>query len=116
MRLTGPNGIAVSHRQRLKILSFLLCLPMSTVRAAELTVSAAASLGEAFTEIAGALRGRPPRTRDPPESRGIRRLVAADQGRSPVDVFAAADSETMDRAAADGLIDARQRHDIAGNA
>ena len=59
MRLTGPNGIAVSHRQRLKILSFLLCLPISTVCAAELTISAAASLGEAFTEIAERLCTRP---------------------------------------------------------
>lgn len=33
-----------------------------------------------------------------------------------MDVFAAADGETMDRAAADGLVDARHRHDIARNA
>ena len=116
LRLTGPNGIAVSHRQRLKILSFLLCLPISTVCAAELTISAAASLGEAFTEIAERFEAAHPGHEIRLNIGGSGALLQQIRAGAPVDVFAAADSETMDRAAADGLVDARQRHDIAGNA
>jgi molybdate transport system substrate-binding protein len=71
----------------------------------ELTVAAAASLTEAFTEIGDDFERRHPGT-DITFSFAASSTLAAqiDEG-APADVFAAADEVTMDSLAADGLID-----------
>lgn len=104
-------------RRLVPALLFCLLAPIaSIVHATELTVSAAASLQNVFREIAAAWEK---------QHRGDRVLlnVAAsgtllqqiDKG-APVDVFASADQETMDRAQAKHLVDAAARRVFAGNA
>lgn len=83
--------------------------------AAELTVSAAASLTNAFKEIA-------PRFEAAHPGDTVRLNFAAsgtllqqiDQG-APVDVFASADQQTMDRGAQKQLIDPASRRDFVSN-
>lgn len=103
---------------------FFLCLVFAgivcglaakTACADDLTVSAAASLSNAFGEIAKAFEAR--HTSD----KVVLNFAASDvllkqieQG-APADVFASADEVTMDRAAAGNLIDAASRRDFAGN-
>ena len=82
---------------------------------AELTVSAASSLGPAFTAIARAYEARRPGT-------AVRLNVGASDALlqqiargAPVDVYASADADAMDRAAAQGLVAAETRRDFAAN-
>jgi molybdate transport system substrate-binding protein len=105
----------VPPRRRPRIPVLLLGLFTATVSAAELTVSAAASLGDAFTEIAEHFEAAHPEHEVRLNLGGSGALLQQIRAGAPVDVFAAADGETMDRAAAEGLIEARQRHDIARN-
>jgi len=86
-----------------------------TAQSAELTVSAAASLQNAFREIAVAWE------REHPGDRVLLNFAASGtllqqivQG-APVDVFASADEETMDRATDKGQVDEATRRDFAGN-
>ncbi len=83
--------------------------------AADLTVSAAASLRDAFKAVAAAYEPAHPGTHI------VLNLAASDillnqieQG-APADVFASADEATMDKAAAAGAIDTATRRDFAGN-
>ncbi|MBU4609805.1 molybdate ABC transporter substrate-binding protein [Achromobacter sp. GG226] len=95
-------------------LAILAALPL-TATAAELTVSAAASLTNAFKEIA-------PRFEAAHPGDTVRLNFAAsgtllqqiDQG-APADVFASADQPTMDRAAQQTLIDPASRRDFVSN-
>ena len=83
--------------------------------AGELTVSAAASLTDAFREIGGAFHAAHPETQvrfNFGASGGLLQQVAAG---APVDVLATADQETMDRAAARGLLRPGTRADFASN-
>ncbi len=92
----------------------LLALPLAAA-AQKLTVSAAASLTDAFKEIGARFEAAH-------AGASLRFNFAASgvliqqigQG-APVDVFASADPETMDRGAALGLLDARTRRDFAAN-
>lgn len=85
-------------------------------RAADLTVSAAASLGDALRALAPRFEALHPGTR-------VRLNVAASgallqqiaQG-APVDVFASADEATMDQAQARGLLRAEHRRNFVSNA
>ncbi|MES2129926.1 MAG: molybdate ABC transporter substrate-binding protein [Pseudomonadota bacterium] len=97
-------------RPALLALALLCALP---ARAGDITVSAAASLTEAFREIGRSYEG---------SHRGVH--LAFNFGASgalmqqivkgaPVDVFAAADQESMDGAARQGLV--RTRANFAGN-
>lgn len=95
-----------------------LALPMALpigAQAQQITVSAAASLTDAFKELGAKFEaGKPGIT--------VRLNFAASgvllqqiaQG-APVDVFASADPETLDRAATQNLIDAATRRDFATN-
>jgi molybdate transport system substrate-binding protein len=85
------------------------------VYSAELTVSAAASLGGAFNEISDRFEATHPEHTVRLNLGGSGALLQQIRAGAPVDVFAAADAETMDRAAKDGVIDVRSRHDIARN-
>jgi molybdate transport system substrate-binding protein len=82
---------------------------------AELTVSAAASLANAFREIATAFEQLGPGRRVLTNFAGSGALLQQIAHGAPVDVFAPADQETMDRAQVQGLIDAGLRHDFAAN-
>jgi molybdate transport system substrate-binding protein len=92
----------------------LLVLPFASA-AQQLTVSAAASLTDAFKEIGTQFEAAHP-------GAGLRFNFAASgvliqqisQG-APVDVFASADPETMNRGVEQKLLDAQTRRDFAAN-
>jgi molybdate transport system substrate-binding protein len=95
----------------------LLCgiCATATCSADDLTVSAAASLSNAFGEIGKAFEAKHS------GDKVILNFAASDvllkqieQG-APADVFASADEATMDRAAQSTLIDEASRRDFAGN-
>lgn len=83
--------------------------------AADVTVSAASSLTNAFQEIARLFE------RDHPGTRVLLNFGASGQlaqqiiRGAPVDVFAAADEESMDRVAREGALDRASRRDFARN-
>ena len=83
--------------------------------AADLTVSAAASLSNAFKEIGLAFEARHPGTRVLLNVGSSDTLLAQISKGAPVDVFASADQETMDRAEAQKAVLAGTRHDFAAN-
>lgn len=80
-----------------------------------LTVSAAASLTEAFTELAKHYEAKHPGSRVHLNFGASGSLVQQIIRGAPVDVFASADQETMDRAEREGLVLADTRHDFAVN-
>lgn len=81
----------------------------------ELIISAAASLTNAFSEVGKAFEKRHPRTKVTFNFAASGALLQQiDQG-APVDVFASADQETMDQAAAKKLILPGTRKDFAAN-
>lgn len=83
--------------------------------AADLTVSAAASLTNAFRELAPMYEAKHPDTKVQLNFAGSGALLQQIAKGAPVDVFASADQVTMDRAQEQGLIDANQRHDFVSN-
>lgn len=102
--------------RRLARLPLLACLAMLPAWAAaqQLTVSAAASLTEAFKEIGArfdAARGST--TRFNFAASGV--LIAQIAQGAPVDVFVSADQETVDRGVKDKLLDPATRRDFASN-
>lgn len=106
----------MSLRARSAVLALLLAAAAAGARADEITVSAAASLGNAFNALAPLFAAAHPGDR-------IRLNLAASgtllqqlaQG-APVDVLATADAVTMDQAESKGLVAAGARHDFATNA
>lgn len=99
----------------LVLLSLLSLRPLPAA-AQSLTVSAAASLTDAFKEIGSRFEAARPgvTVRFNFAASGVL-LQQIAQG-APVDVFASADQDTMDRAAAQQLIAADTRRDFASNA
>lgn len=91
-------------------------LAVGNARADELTVSAAASLTNAFTDIAKRYEARHPGTRVDLNFGASDILLKQIEQGAPTDVFASADEATMDRAASAGRIDAASRTDFAANA
>ena len=103
------------HRmRRFVIAALVLALPLAA-SAQQLTVSAAASLTDAFKEIGARFEaGKPGATlRFNFAASGVL-LQQIAQG-APVDVFASADQETMNRGAAQKLVAADTRRDFASN-
>jgi molybdate transport system substrate-binding protein len=88
----------------------------SAPAAAELVVSAAASLTNAFTDIGHEFERAHPQTKVLFNFGGSGQLLQQIAKGAPVDVFASADQETMDQAAADSLINSASRFDFARNA
>jgi molybdate transport system substrate-binding protein len=90
-------------------------LAPAVVFAQQITVSAAASLTEAFKEIGARFEAaRPGATvRFNFAASGV--LIQQIAQGAPVDVFASADQETMNRGARENLIDAATRRDFAAN-
>jgi molybdate transport system substrate-binding protein len=105
---------AFRHR-RFVALCLAAALTTAPAFAAELTVSAASSLANAFADLGKAFETAHP------GDKVVLNLAASDvllkqieQG-APADVFASADEATMDRAAAAKSIDTATRRDFAGN-
>jgi len=95
----------------------LLAAGACAARAGDLTVSAAASLSNAFRDLAPLFEAGHPGTKvlcNFGASGALLQQIA--KGGAPVDVFASADQETMDQAQHQGLVHAAQRRDFASNA
>lgn len=88
----------------------------SPAAAAEIIVSAAASLTQVFAEVAKAYEKANPGLKVHLNFGGSGALLQQIARGAPVDVFASADQETMDRADRQGLIAPGSRHDFARNA
>jgi len=85
-------------------------------QAADLTVSAAASLTNAFKDLAPLFEAANPGTKLLFNFAASGPLLQQIAKGAPVDVFASADQETMDQAQAQGLVKAGQRRNIVSNA
>lgn len=96
-------------------LSMLLAMGAASVQAADLTVSAAASLGHAFRELAPAFEAQHPDVRVQFNFAASDTLLAQIAKGAPVDVFASADAETMDKAEAQRLLVGGTRRAFAAN-
>lgn len=83
--------------------------------AADLTVSAAASLTNAFKELAPAFEALNPGTKLQFNFAASDALLAQIAKGAPVDVFASADQETMDKAQAQHLLVAGSRRNFVNN-
>jgi molybdate transport system substrate-binding protein len=97
------------------VLPLALLLAQGVAGAAELTVSAAASLTNAFKEIGTAFERDQPGTKvlfNFAASGALLQQIAAG---APVDVFASADQETMDQAQQKQLVKAEQRRNFVSN-
>jgi molybdate transport system substrate-binding protein len=95
--------------------SAVLFALLGAARAADLTVSAASSLSNAFRELAPAFEAQNPGTRLLFNFAASDTLLAQIAKGAPVDVFAAADQETLDRAEAQTLLVPGSRRNFAGN-
>jgi len=102
------------RRSRIASLLVALALPLSA-HAAELTVSAAASLTDAFNEINTLFTAQAPGTSVRANYGASGTLLQQMSGGAQVDVFASADQATMDKAVAQKLVDAQTRRDFATN-
>ena len=104
-------------RWRARALAVALLATSAIAHAADLTVSAAASLTNAFKELGPMFEAANPGTKvlfNFGASGALLQQIA--KGGAPVDVFASADEETMDQAQAQGLVQAAQRRDFVSNA
>lgn len=86
-----------------------------TAMAGELTVSAAASLTNAFKDIAHSYEAQHPGTKVLLNFGASGALLQQMAKGAPVDVFASADQETMDKAQKEGLVHAADRKDFVRN-
>jgi len=98
----------------MKLLALALLLPLA-VQAQQLTISAAASLGEAFRAIGQGFESAHPGVtlRFNFAASGV--LVQQLGQGAPVDVLACADQESMDRAQGQQLVDPATRRDFTAN-
>ena len=94
----------------------LLALACGAAHAADLTVSAAASLTNALRELGPAFEVQNPGTRVVFNFAASDALLAQIAKGAPADVFASADQEAMDRAAAQSAIVAGTRRNFVANA
>ena len=98
------------------LLALLLTAGSSfTARAADLIVSAAASVTHAFQELAPLFEGANPNTRLLFNFGASNALLQQIAKGAPADVFVSADPQTMDQAQVMGLVRATERRNIASN-
>lgn len=100
---------------RMALACVLLFGVAANARADDLIVCAAASLTQAFTDIAHAYEARHSGTHVILNFGASDVLLKQIEQGAPADVFASADEATMDRAAGAGRIDPASRHDFAAN-
>ncbi|MGN6328803.1 MAG: molybdate ABC transporter substrate-binding protein [Rhodanobacter sp.] len=102
-----------------RCLALLFVLPMAltgtTALAAELVVSAASSLTNAFRDVARAYEAAHPETHVVLNFASSDTLMRQIVQGAPVDVFASADQAAMDQAQAQGMLAASTRADFAAN-
>ncbi|MFA5495640.1 MAG: molybdate ABC transporter substrate-binding protein [Porticoccaceae bacterium] len=98
------------------LLAILLSLAALPGLAGDLVVSAAASLTNAFKDIAEHYEAKHPDAKVLLNFAASGTLLQQIAKGAPVDVFASADQETMDMAEAQGLVANAQRRDFARNA
>jgi molybdate transport system substrate-binding protein len=98
-----------------RIVAVLLALCSMSVHAADLTVSAAASLTNSFRELGLAFEAQNPDTTVVFNFAASDALLAQIAKGAPADVFASADQDAMDRAEAQKLLVTGSRHDFVGN-
>jgi len=96
----------------LALLSLALAMPS---HAADLVVSAAASLTNAFTDIGREFESTRAATKVLFNFGGSGQLLQQIAKGAPVDVFASADEETMDRAESEGFLEKGTRADFVRN-
>lgn len=94
--------------------SLLMCASLAST-AAELTVSAAASLTNAFNELGPQFEAANPGNKVQFNYAASGALLAQISKGAPVDVFASADQETMDQAEKQGFVKAAQRKNFVSN-
>ena len=101
---------------RRRVAATLLALLCSTAHAADLTVCAASSLTNAFRDLGPAFEAGHPGTTVVFNFGASDALLAQIARGAPADVFASADPEAMDRAAAQRLLAPGSRRNFVGNA
>ena len=99
---------------RLVALAMAATLGLSA-QAADLTVSAAASLTNAFKELAPLFEAANPGTQVQFNFAASGPLLQQIAKGAPVDVFASADQDTMDQAQTQGFVTAEQRRNFVSN-
>lgn len=97
-------------------LATALLFAASSTFAADITVSAAASLSNAFKDIAAQYEKQYPQDKIRLNTAGSGALLQQAAKGAPVDVLAFADEETMNKAQQQGLIDNASRKTFATNA
>jgi molybdate transport system substrate-binding protein len=110
--------ISVASSGFRKLAGFALCacaIAPIQARAGDLTVSAAASLSNAFGDIAKAYESAHPGTHVVLNFAASDVLLKQIEQGAPADVFASADEATMDRAATANRIEGATRKDFAAN-
>ncbi len=110
----GPLALATRFARPAALATALLAAA-SGARAADLVVSAAASLTNAFKALAPLYEAAHPGTHVQLNFAASDALVAQIEKGAPVDVFAAADQASMDRADAAHLLAPGTRHDFVAN-
>lgn len=99
-----------------RVLALLASAGLSLAcHAAELTVSAAASLNNALRDVAPLFEAAHPGTRVQFNFAASGALLQQLVQGAPVDVFVSADQQTMDQAQARGLVVAAQRRNVVSN-
>ncbi|MDF7676600.1 molybdate ABC transporter substrate-binding protein [Neisseriaceae bacterium ESL0693] len=107
----------MTRASRLKacLCSLGILLSSGHTLAADITVSAAASLTNAFKDIASAYQQQYPQDKIKLNFGASGSLLQQIQQGAPVDVFASADQATMNQAQSKGLINPSQRTDFVRN-
>jgi molybdate transport system substrate-binding protein len=100
---------------RRSLAAALLGLTVAAAQAADLTISAAASLTNAFKELGPVFEAQNPGTAVVFNFAASDALLAQIARGAPADVFASADQEAMDRADAQKLLTAGSRRNFVGN-
>ena len=100
---------------RVACIAAAVALSSGIALAAEITVSAAASLANAFKDIGGAFEAANPGAKVLLNFAASGSLLQQIAKGAPVDVFASADQETMDQAEQQQLVKAGSRADFARN-
>ncbi len=113
-RASRPSPLA--RRALLLALGLSSLFTLGVAHAADVTVSAAASLTNAFRELAPAFEAAHPGTKLQFNFAASDALLAQIAKGAPVDVFASADQETMDKAQAQKLLVDGSRKNFVHNA
>lgn len=106
---------SLSARLSILITTAGMCVLSTTSLAADLTVSAAASLTNAFNDIAKAYQQQYPQDKVRLNFGASGSLLQQIQNGAPVDVFASADQQTMDQAQAKNLVRSADRVNFVNN-